>query len=244
MTVVTFAEDATASAAGVDPATDPAPKMRVMLPGSCALCACTSARRWYNLDEPMPTSDPTDDPGGDVTYVAGKGTSRERRLPLTLGKRAQWRGAGSGAALNEAQLCPYCHVQNEQLWQESVGAGVRTPADVRSTLSRFDRVMSILAPQNRAKPGAGARPRRRKNGASGRRYLGDEVGDEDVGATTRLSTSAPSSTDEGGALLLRHAMNGLGVGQGRRSALEEAELKEELAVDRCFYEFPGVHSQR
>ena len=229
MTVVTFAEDATASAAGVDPATDPAPKMRVMLPGSCALCACTSARRWYNLDEPMPTSDPTDDPGGDVTYVAGKGTSRERRLPLTLGKRAQWRGAGSGAALNEAQLCPYCHVQNEQLWQESVGAGVRTPADVRSTLSRFDRVMSILAPQNRAKPGAGARPRRRKNGASGRRYLGDEVGDEDVGATTRLSTSAPSSTDEGGALLLRHAMNGLGVGQGRRSALEEAELKEELA---------------
>ena len=98
MTVVTFAEDATASAAGVDPATDPAPKMRVMLPGSCALCACTSARRWYNLDEPMPTSDPTDDPGGDVTYVAGKGTSRERRLPLTLGKRAQWRGAGSGAA--------------------------------------------------------------------------------------------------------------------------------------------------
>ena len=229
MTVVTFAEDATASVAGVDPATDPAPKMRVMLPGACALCACTSARRWYRLDEPMPTSDPTDDPGGDVTYVAGKGTSRERRLPLTLGKRAQWRGAGSGAALNEAQLCQYCHVQNEQLWQESVGAGVRTPADVRSTLSRFDRVMSILAPQNRAKPGAGARPRRRKNGASGRRYLGDEVGDEDVGATTHLSTSAPSSTDEGGALLLRRAMNGLGVGQGRRSALEEAELKEELA---------------
>ena len=69
MTVVTFAEDATASVAGVDPATDPAPKMRVMLPGACALCACTSARRWYRLDEPMPTSDPTDDPGGDVTYA-------------------------------------------------------------------------------------------------------------------------------------------------------------------------------
>ena len=45
-----------------------------------------------------------------------------------------------------------------------------------------------------------------------------------------MSTSAPSSTDEGGALLLRRAMNGLGVGHGTGgSAREEAELREELA---------------
>ena len=186
----------------------------------------------------MPSADPTDDDGADddATYVAGKGTSRERRLPLMLGRRAQWTGAGAGAALNEARLCPYCHVQNEQLWQESIGAGARTPADVRSTLSRFDRVMSILAPRRGAGGGRGGvgegRARRRKNGASGRTEYGQNFDDGDAHrlAGDRLSTSAPSSTDEGGALLLRRAMNGLGVGHGTGgSAREEAELREELA---------------
>ena len=187
----------------------------------------------------MPSADPTDDDGADddATYVAGKGTSRERRLPLMLGRRAQWTGAGAGAALNEARLCPYCHVQNEQLWQESIGAGARTPADVRSTLSRFDRVMSILAPRRGGGGGRGGvgagRARRRKNGASGRTEYGQNFDDGDAHrlAGDRLSTSAPSSTDEGGALLLRRAMNGLGVGHGTGgSAREEAELREELAA--------------
>lgn len=248
MTAVTFADDGPGSVPGATtpaaPADPGAPKPKVMLPGACALCACTSARRWYRLDEPMPRADPTDDDGADddATYVAGKGTSRERRLPLMLGRRAQWTGAGAGAALNEARLCPYCHVQNEQLWQESIGAGARTPADVRSTLSRFDRVMSILAPRRGGGGGpggvGGGRARRRKNGASGRTGYGQNF--DDVDAThlagdrdfvARLSTSAPSSTDEGGALLLRRAMNGLGVGHGTgRSAREEAELREELAA--------------
>ena len=242
MTAVTFADDGPGSVPGATTAAAPAdpgaPKPKVMLPGACALCACTSARRWYRLDEPMPSADPTDDDGADddATYVAGKGTSRERRLPLMLGRRAQWTGAGAGAALNEARLCPYCHVQNEQLWQESIGAGARTPADVRSTLSRFDRVMSILAPRRGAGGGRGGvgagRARRRKNGASGRTEYGQNYDDADAHrlAGDRLSTSAPSSTDEGGALLLRRAMNGLGVGHGTGgSAREEAELREELA---------------
>ena len=241
MTAVTFADDGPGSVPGATTAAAPAdpgaPKPKVMLPGACALCACTSARRWYRLDEPMPSADPTDDDGADddATYVAGKGTSRERRLPLMLGRRAQWTGAGAGAALNEARLCPYCHVQNEQLWQESIGAGARTPADVRSTLSRFDRVMSILAPRRGGGGGRGGvgagRARRRKNGASGRTEYGQNFDDADARlAGDRLSTSAPSSTDEGGALLLRRAMNGLGVGHGTGgSAREEAELREELA---------------
>ena len=242
MTAVTFADDGPGSVPGATTAAAPAdpgaPKPKVMLPGACALCACTSARRWYRLDEPMPSADPTDDDGADddATYVAGKGTSRERRLPLMLGRRAQWTGAGAGAALNEARLCPYCHVQNEQLWQESIGAGARTPADVRSTLSRFDRVMSILAPRRGAGGGRGGvgagRARRRKNGASGRTEYGQNYDDADAHrlAGDRLSTSALSSTDEGGALLLRRAMNGLGVGHGTGgSAREEAELREELA---------------
>jgi len=242
MTAVTFADDGPGSVPGATTAAAPAdpgaPKPKVMLPGACALCACTSARRWYRLDEPMPSADPTDDDGADddATYVAGKGTSRERRLPLMLGRRAQWTGAGAGAALNEARLCPYCHVQNEQLWQESIGAGARTPADVRSTLSRFDRVMSILAPRRGGGGGRGGvgagRARRRKNGASGRTEYGQNFDDGDAHrlAGDRLSTSAPSSTDEGGALLLRRAMNGLGVGHGTGgSAREEAELREELA---------------
>ena len=242
MTAVTFADDGPGSVPGATMAAAPAdpgaPKPKVMLPGACALCACTSARRWYRLDEPMPSADPTDDDGADddATYVAGKGTSRERRLPLMLGRRAQWTGAGAGAALNEARLCPYCHVQNEQLWQESIGAGARTPADVRSTLSRFDRVMSILAPRRGGGGGRGGvgagRARRRKNGASGRTEYGQNFDDGDAHrlAGDRLSTSAPSSTDEGGALLLRRAMNGLGVGHGTGgSAREEAELREELA---------------
>lgn len=241
MTAVTFADDGPGSVPGATMAAAPAdpgaPKPKVMLPGACALCACTSARRWYRLDEPMPSADPTDDDGADddATYVAGKGTSRERRLPLMLGRRAQWTGAGAGAALNEARLCPYCHVQNEQLWQESIGAGARTPADVRSTLSRFDRVMSILTPRRGGGGGRGGvgagRARRRKNGASGRTEYGQNFDDADARlAGDRLSTSAPSSTDEGGALLLRRAMNGLGVGHGTGgSAREEAELREELA---------------
>ncbi len=242
MTAVTFADDGPGSVPGATTAAAPAdpgaPKPKVMLPGACALCACTSARRWYRLDEPMPSADPTDDDGADddATYVAGKGTSRERRLPLMLGRRAQWTGAGAGAALNEARLCPYCHVQNEQLWQESIGAGARTPADVRSTLSRFDRVMSILTPRRGGGGGRGGvgagRARRRKNGASGRTEYGQNFDDGDAHrlAGDRLSTSAPSSTDEGGALLLRRAMNGLGVGHGTGgSAREEAELREELA---------------
>ena len=242
MTAVTFADDGPGSVPGATTAAAPAdpgaPKPKVMLPGACALCACTSARRWYRLDEPMPSADPTDDDGADddATYVAGKGTSRERRLPLMLGRRAQWTGAGAGAALNEARLCPYCHVQNEQLWQESIGAGARTPADVRSTLSRFDRVMSILTPRRGGGGGRGGvgagRARRRKNGASGRTEYGQNYDDADAHrlAGDRLSTSAPSSTDEGGALLLRRAMNGLGVGHGTGgSAREEAELREELA---------------
>ena len=242
MTAVTFADDGPGSVPGATTAAAPAdpgaPKPKVMLPGACALCACTSARRWYRLDEPMPSADPTDDDGADddATYVAGKGTSRERCLPLMLGRRAQWTGAGAGAALNEARLCPYCHVQNEQLWQESIGAGARTPADVRSTLSRFDRVMSILAPRRGGGGGRGGvgagRARRRKNGASGRTEYGQNFDDADARlAGDRLSTSAPSSTDEGGALLLRRAMNGLGVGHGTGgSAREEAELREELAA--------------
>ena len=239
MTAVTFADDGPGSVPGATTAAAPAdpgaPKPKVMLPGACALCACTSARRWYRLDEPMPSADPTDDDGADddATYVAGKGTSRERRLPLMLGRRAQWTGAGAGAALNEARLCPYCHVQNEQLWQESIGAGARTPADVRSTLSRFDRVMSILTPRRGGgggRGGVGAEPGAPARIASGRTEYG-----QNFETPTRVSPGtgcprprrrrrtraarAPAPGDERPRRRARH---------GRERA-EEAELREELA---------------
>lgn len=232
---------------------------RAMAPGACVLCACVSARRWYFIDEEPSPGGATEDGGdagagtgaGDPTYVAGKGTARERRLPLVLAPRARWSGAGAAAAPGAAALCPHCHVQNEQLWVESVssggtggtgggGGGVR---DVRSTLSRFDRIAFILGPRrhgggDKAVP---ARPRRRagKNGASG--YVippgGNAPGAEGAhgeapwrddggggGGGTGLSRSAPAASS------LHSAMGGLSLGYGgaRTTAREDAALREEL----------------
>ena len=98
MTAVTFAEDGPGSVPGAAtpaaPADPGAPKPKVMLPGACALCACTSARRWYRLDEPMPSADPTDDDGADddATYVAGKEPAGSAVC------RSCWAGARSGPA--------------------------------------------------------------------------------------------------------------------------------------------------
>ena len=102
----------------------PAPSTtRTMIEGACALCPCVSARRWYRLDEDVPDDDPDAPP--DVSYVAGKGTSRERRLPLILAPRARWTGSGADAPPGAATLCPHCHVQHEQLWAERGGAAAQ-----------------------------------------------------------------------------------------------------------------------
>ena len=179
----------------------PAPSTsRTMIAGACALCPCVSARRWYRLDEDVPDDDPDASP--DVSYVAGKGTSRERRLPLILAPRARWTGSGAEAPHGAATLCPHCHVQNEQLWAErGVAAAAAGPLDsVRRTMHQFDRIMSILAPRHR---GGGdrvdravSRPRRRaaKNGASA---IHPDV--------SEMSRSAPAATSGADLMMGRAA---------------------------------------
>lgn len=227
---------------------------RAMAPGACVLCACVSARRWYFIDEEPPPAGAMENGGdagagtgpGDPTYLAGKGTTRERRLPLVLAPRSRWSGAGAAAAPGTAALCPHCHVQNEQLWVESMssgggGGGGRGARDVKSTLSQFDRIMSILGPrrQGGSDKAVPARPRRRagKNGVSG--YFippgGDAPGadgahgeapsrDGSGGGGTGLSRSAPAASS------LHSAMGGLNLGYGARTtAREDAALREELA---------------
>ena len=190
MTAVTFAEDGPGSVPGAAtpaaPADPGAPKPKVMLPGACALCACTSARRWYRLDEPMPRADPTDDDGADddATYVAGKGTSRSAVC------RSCWAGARSGPARVPApRSTRRASARTATRRTSSCGKsrsarGRAPPADVRSTLSRFDRVMNILAPRRGGGGGPNAaeagRARRRKNGASGRTGYGRNFDDADA----------------------------------------------------------------
>ena len=196
-----------------------------MIEGACALCPCVSARRWYRLDEDVPDDDPDAPP--DVSYVAGKGTSRERRLPLILAPRARWTGSGADAPPGAATLCPHCHVQNEQLWAER---GVAEAADagpldsVRRTMNQFDRIMSILAPRHRGGGGdrvdrAVSRPRRRaaKNGASA---IHPDV--------SGMSRSAPAATS-GADLMMGRAAAAAAAAAPRRSARDDAALREELA---------------
>jgi len=202
----------------------PAPSTsRTMIAGACALCPCVSARRWYRLDEDVPDDDPDASP--DVSYVAGKGTSRERRLPLILAPRARWTGSGAEAPHGAATLCPHCHVQNEQLWAErGVAAAAASPLDsVRRTMNQFDRIMSILAPRHRGGGGdrvdrAVSRPRRRaaKNGTSTIHPDGSE-----------MSRSAPAATSGADLMMGRAAASAAAA--PRRTAQEEAALREELA---------------
>ena len=160
---VRFAVDAENPAAE-----NPAPSGRPMVGGACVLCSCVSARRWYRIDEEAEEpgdalsagAAPIRAPSATPTYVAGLGTSRERRLPLVLAPvRSTWAGAGAGAPPNAAQLCPHCHVQNEQLWFES-GSNASTAsnalASVRDTMRNFDRIMGILAPPRSSRRGAAA----------------------------------------------------------------------------------------
>ena len=96
---VRFAVDAENPAAE-----NPAPSGRPMVGGACVLCSCVSARRWYRIDEEAEEpgdalsagAAPIRAPSATPTYVAGLGTSRERRLPLVLAPvRSTWAGAGA-----------------------------------------------------------------------------------------------------------------------------------------------------
>ena len=235
---VRFAVDAENPAAE-----NPAPSGRPMVGGACVLCACVSARRWYRMDEEAEEpgdalsagAAPIRAPSATPTYVAGLGTSRERRLPLVLAPvRSTWAGAGAGAPPNAAQLCPHCHVQNEQLWFES-GSNASTAsnalASVRDTMRNFDRIMGILAPPRSSgtRGAAASRPRRR---AGKKAHGGVSVvpGSLNEGAAHRgaseedlkhrLSRSAPSHAS--------HAFLGAPL-SASRAAARDASLREELA---------------
>ena len=170
---------------------------RTMVSGACVLCACVSARRWYVVDEETHEAEAEAGSSGtpaqspSLTYLAGLGTSRERRLPLVLAPRSLWSGAGANAETNNAQLCPHCHIQNEQLWSESgVSDGVSNLASVRDTMRNFDRIMTLLAPKSNARRTLG-RPRRRsqKHGGVSVMPVRD---DQHVNESSMLSKSAPS----------------------------------------------------
>ena len=238
---VRFAVDAENPAATPTPTA--APSGRTMVGGACVLCACVSARRWYRVDEEA--QEPGDDdagaaplraPSATPTYVAGLGTSRERRLPLVLAPvRSKWAGAGSNAPPNAAQLCPHCHVQNEQLWFES-GSNASTAsnalASVRDTVRNLDRIMGILAPARAS--GARdltSRPRRRAgkkaHGGAGFATTGfardenhENNGDEEDDAL-RLSRSAPASRTTSSRLSDAPL-------SASRAAARDASLREEL----------------
>jgi len=235
---VRFAVDAENPAAE-----NPAPSGRPMVGGACVLCACVSARRWYRMDEEAEEpgdalsagAAPIRAPSATPTYVAGLGTSRERRLPLVLAPvRSTWAGAGAGAPPNAAQLCPHCHVQNEQLWFES-GSNASTAsnalASVRDTMRNFDRIMGILAPprSSGARGAAASRPRRRA-GKKAHGGVGVVPGSPNEGAAHRgaseedlehrLSRSAPSHAS--------HAFLGAPL-SASRAAARDASLREELA---------------
>lgn len=235
---VRFAVDAENPAAE-----NPAPSGRPMVGGACVLCSCVSARRWYRIDEEAEEpgdalsagAAPIRAPSATPTYVAGLGTSRERRLPLVLAPvRSTWAGAGAGAPPNAAQLCPHCHVQNEQLWFES-GSNASTAsnalASVRDTMRNFDRIMGILAPprSSGARGAAASRPRRR---AGKKAHGGVSVvpsspnegaahrGASEEDLEHRLSRSAPSHAS--------HAFLGAPL-SASRAAARDASLREELA---------------
>ena len=237
---VRFAVDAENPAAE-----NPAPSGRPMVGGACVLCACVSARRWYRMDEEAEEpgdalsagAAPIRAPSATPTYVAGLGTSRERRLPLVLAPvRSTWAGAGAGAPPNAAQLCPHCHVQNEQLWFES-GSNASTAsnalASVRDTVRNLDRIMGILAPARAS--GARdltSRPRRRAgkkaHGGSGFGFSTGSAlhenhendGDEEDDAL-RLSRSAPASRTTSSRLSDAPL-------SASRAAARDASLREEL----------------
>ena len=237
---VRFAVDAENPAATPTPTA--APSGRTMVGGACVLCACVSARRWYRVDEEA--QEPGDDdagaaplraPSATPTYVAGLGTSRERRLPLVLAPvRSKWAGAGSNAPPNAAQLCPHCHVQNEQLWFES-GSNASTAsnalASVRDTVRNLDRIMGILAPARAS--GARdltSRPRRRagKKAHGGAGFATGSAlhenhendGDEED-ENARLSRSAPASRTTSSRLSDAPL-------SASRAAARDASLREEL----------------
>ena len=235
---VRFAVDAENPAAAT-PTPSATPSGRPMVGGACVLCACVSARRWYRIDEDAEEPGEEDAagilaPSATPTYVAGKGTSRERRLPLVLAPvRSKWTGAGAGAPPDAAQLCPHCHVQNEQLWFES-GSNASTAsnalASVRHTMRDLDRIMGILAPP-RSSGGRGAaasRPRRR----AGKKANGG-VGFGTV--ATRGANEAPR--DDQHEPLLRSAPAEMGPSSflgapllsASRAAARDASLREELA---------------
>ena len=230
---VRFAVDAENPAAE-----NPAPSGRPMVGGACVLCACVSARRWYRMDEEAEEpgdalsagAAPIRAPSATPTYVAGLGTSRERRLPLVLAPvRSTWAGAGAGAPPNAAQLCPHCHVQNEQLWFES-GSNASTAsnalASVRDTMRNFDRIMGILAPprSSGARGAAASRPRRRAGKKAHVVPSSPNEGAAHRGASEedlehRLSRSAPSHAS--------HAFLGAPL-SASRAAARDASLREEL----------------
>jgi hypothetical protein len=236
---VRFAVDAENPAAE-----NPAPSGRPMVGGACVLCACVSARRWYRMDEEAEEpgdalsagAAPIRAPSATPTYVAGLGTSRERRLPLVLAPvRSTWAGAGAGAPPNAAQLCPHCHVQNEQLWFES-GSNASTAsnalASVRDTMRNFDRIMGILAPPRSSgtRGAAASRPRRRagKKAHGGAGFATGSAlhenhendGDEED-ENARLSRSAPASRTTSSRLSDAPL-------SASRAAARDASLREEL----------------
>ena len=219
------------------PTPSAAPSGRPMVGGACVLCACVSARRWYRVDEEAEGSGDHAAgvlaPSATPTYVAGLGTSRERRLPLVLAPvRSKWAGAGAGAPPNAAQLCPHCHVQNEQLWFES-GSDASTASDalasVRNTVRDFDRIMGILAPprSSAARGAAASRPRRRAGkrahggvgfGAPAARAANEGAPRAEADEDERLSRSAPAASSFFGA-----------PSSATRDAARDASLREELA---------------
>ena len=223
---VRFAVDAENPAAE-----NPAPSGRPMVGGACVLCSCVSARRWYRIDEEAEEpgdalsagAAPIRAPSATPTYVAGLGTSRERRLPLVLAPvRSTWAGAGAGAPPNAAQLCPHCHVQNEQLWFES-GSNASTAsnalASVRDTMRNFDRIMGILAPprSSGARGAAASRPRRR---AGKKAHGGVSVvpSSPNEGAAHRGASGRTSEwVSAGGASHASHAFLGAPSGVTRRA---------------------------
>lgn len=171
----------------------------------------------------LPRTPPPDAPAPPISYVAGVGTSRERRLPLVLAPtRDAWRGVGARATPGAATLCPHCHVQNEQLHAEQISCAAASSdpfalgasVAVRRTLTRFERIMGVLSHGSHGSRRAPPRARRRK----GRTPPGASSPSDAVDVAPPAKDASLSS----GRLLLSRSAPGPG------SALADARLGSDL----------------
>ena len=213
-----------------------------MVGGACVLCSCVSARRWYRIDEEAEEpgdalsagAAPIRAPSATPTYVAGLGTSRERRLPgagarpLDVGGRGRGRPTERRAAVPALPRPERAAVVRERL--ERVHgvqrAGVRAGHHAQL---RQDNGHPRAAPVLGRARAAASRPRRR---AGKKAHGGVSVvpsspnegaahrGASEEDLEHRLSRSAPSHAS--------HAF--LGAPSRRRAPrARDASLREELA---------------